>query len=119
MGLQKGSLVAGRYRAERCVGAGGMGEVWEGEHVTLGSRVAIKTLLAGGEDNPELVARFRRDAELFLTFTCDDFEQTWSQIEKSPVNARWQEAMKPYFAPMAERRPGERFPMWQEVFYLE
>ena len=55
---------------------------------------------------------FRRDAELFLTFTCDDFEKTWSQIEKSPVNARWQEAMKPYFAPMAERKPGERFPMW-------
>ncbi len=62
---------------------------------------------------------FRRDAELFLTFTCADFERTWSQIEKSPVNARWQQAMAPFFAPMAGRRPGERFSMWQEVFYLE
>lgn len=62
---------------------------------------------------------FRRDSELFLTFTCDDFEKTWTAIEKSPVNARWQEAMAPFFAPMAERRPGERFPMWQEVFYLD
>ena len=62
---------------------------------------------------------FRRDAELFLTFTCDDFEKTWGEIEKSPVNARWQEAMKPYFAPMAERRAGERFHMWQEVFCLD
>jgi L-rhamnose mutarotase len=62
---------------------------------------------------------FRRDAQLFLTFTCEDFEKTWAEIEKSPVNARWQQAMAPYFAPMDERKSGERFPMWQEVFYLD
>jgi L-rhamnose mutarotase len=62
---------------------------------------------------------FRRGTELFLTFTCDDFEKTWSEIEKSPVNARWQRAMAPFFAPMGEKKPGERFPMWQEVFYLD
>jgi L-rhamnose mutarotase len=61
---------------------------------------------------------FRRGTQLFLTFTCDDFEQTWRKVEQSPVNARWQEAMAPFFAPM-DAAPGERFPMWQEVFYLE
>ena len=61
---------------------------------------------------------FRRDAELFLTFTCDDFDATWAKIEASPVNARWQQAMAPFFADN-EQRPGERFPMWQEVFYLD
>ena len=53
------------------------------------------------------------------SFTCVDFEKTWGEIEKSPVNARWQEAMAPFFAPMAERKPGERFPMRQEVYYLD
>jgi len=62
---------------------------------------------------------FRRDAQLFLTFTCEDFEQTWAKIEKSLVNVRWQQAMAPFFAPMDDRKPGERFPMWQEVFYLD
>ena len=62
---------------------------------------------------------FRRGTQLFLTFTCEDFERAWSEIEKSPVNARWQEAMAPYFAPMDERKPGERFPLWEEVFYLD
>jgi L-rhamnose mutarotase len=62
---------------------------------------------------------FRRGTRLFLTFTCDDFEKSWAQIEKSPVNARWQAAMAPFFAPMEVRKPGERFPMWQEVFYLD
>ncbi|HEU0162321.1 MAG TPA: L-rhamnose mutarotase [Rhizomicrobium sp.] len=62
---------------------------------------------------------FRRGTQLFLTFTCDDFEASWSRIEQSPVNARWQAAMAPFFAPMDDRQPGERFPMWQEVFYLD
>ena len=62
---------------------------------------------------------FRRGTQLFLTFTCEDFEKSWAEIEKSPVNARWQEAMAPFFAPMEARKPGERFPMWQEVFYLD
>jgi serine/threonine protein kinase len=64
MQLTKGDVIAGRYRIDRRVGAGGMGEVWEGEHLTVGVRVAIKTLLDGTEDNPELIARFRREAKL-------------------------------------------------------
>jgi len=61
---------------------------------------------------------FRRDELLFLYLHVDDFEKAWSEIEKDPVNTRWQEAMAPYFAPLGELRPGERFPMMREVFYL-
>lgn len=61
---------------------------------------------------------FRRDNLLFLTFKAVDFEATWSQFEDDPVNLRWQEAMAPYFMPHEGLRPGERFPMMQEVFYL-
>ena len=61
---------------------------------------------------------FRRDQLLFLTMHVEDFEQTWARIEADPINTRWQQAMAPYFAPLDPLRPGERFPMMQEIFYL-
>jgi L-rhamnose mutarotase len=61
---------------------------------------------------------FRRDELLFLTFRAVDFEETWSSLENDPVNLRWQAAMAPYFAPIEGLRPGERFPMMEEVFWM-
>ncbi|HXQ81936.1 MAG TPA: L-rhamnose mutarotase [Opitutaceae bacterium] len=61
---------------------------------------------------------YRRDEMLILTLRAADFEATWSRIENEPVNLRWQQAMAPLFAPPADLRPGERFPMMREVFYL-
>lgn len=61
---------------------------------------------------------FRRDNLLFLTFKAVDFEATWSQFDRHPVNLRWQAAMAPLFTPNEDLRPGERFPMMEEVFYL-
>src|SRR5271167_4944838 len=64
MELYPGAVVAGRYRLERKIGAGGMGEVWAGEHVNIGVRVALKTLLPAAALDRRLVARFRREAQL-------------------------------------------------------
>jgi L-rhamnose mutarotase len=61
---------------------------------------------------------FRRERLLILTMHVEDFEETWSRIEADPVNARWQAAMAPYFEELEPLRPGERFPMMREVFYL-
>jgi L-rhamnose mutarotase len=61
---------------------------------------------------------FRRDELLILTMRVDDFDATWSTIESDPVNLRWQAAMSTFFAPVEGLRPGERFPMMEEVFYL-
>lgn len=61
---------------------------------------------------------FRRDELLILTLRAVDFEATWRQIENHPVNLRWQRAMAPLFAQPGDLRPGERFPMMKEVFYL-
>jgi serine/threonine protein kinase len=64
MELRPGALIADRFRVERKVGAGGMGEVWSGEQLALGVRVALKTLLPAAVCDPQLVARFRREAYL-------------------------------------------------------
>jgi serine/threonine protein kinase len=46
----------------RLLGQGGMGVVYEAEHVQLGKKVAIKLLLDKYADDAEAVARFQREA---------------------------------------------------------
>src|SRR6185295_18776992 len=53
----------GPYRIERLLGRGGMGEVYEAEHLEHGRRIALKVLsqrLAGPDDR----ARFLREGQL-------------------------------------------------------
>ena len=57
-----GDVVAGRYRLVRLIGAGGMGAVFEAEHLALGTRVALKTILSRAARGSEAVARFHREA---------------------------------------------------------
>ncbi|MBC8072535.1 MAG: serine/threonine protein kinase, partial [Deltaproteobacteria bacterium] len=60
--LAPGEIVGGRYRVVRLLGEGGMGRVYEAEHVLLGQRVAIK-LLRRDRQSAEHLARFRQEAE--------------------------------------------------------
>src|SRR5262245_61839472 len=52
----------GQYRIVRRLGAGGMGMVFLGEHMLLGRRAAIKTLLPTVAINREIVERFFNEA---------------------------------------------------------
>jgi serine/threonine-protein kinase len=61
--LAAGSIVGGRYQIVRAIGRGGMGEVYEAMQVQLARRVALKTIRADLAAKPELLARFRREAE--------------------------------------------------------
>ncbi len=72
MGITPGAIIAGRYRADRRIGAGAMGEVWAGENVSVGYKVAIKAMLEALGDDEEAVTRFRREA-FFLGRIRSDF----------------------------------------------
>ena len=58
-----GQVLDGRYRVERLLGAGGMGAVYEGSHVLVGRKVAIKFLHAELTGQEEIVKRFYREAQ--------------------------------------------------------
>ena len=59
----------GQYRILRKIGAGGMGTVFVGEHILLGRRAAIKTLLPALSMNPEIVERFFTEARATSAIT--------------------------------------------------
>ncbi|MBL0217135.1 MAG: protein kinase [Myxococcales bacterium] len=56
-----GKTIDGRYLVRRFIGRGGMGSVYEADHIGLDKRVAIKFLLGAATDRDAL-ARFRREA---------------------------------------------------------
>lgn len=61
-GVKEGQIIAGKYRIERILGAGGMGVVVAAYHIHLDERVAIKFLLPDALAKAEVVARFAREA---------------------------------------------------------
>ena len=61
--VNEGSVVDGRYRVLRRIGAGGMADVWLADDEHLQRRVALKILHRRFAQDREFVERFRREAE--------------------------------------------------------
>jgi eukaryotic-like serine/threonine-protein kinase len=64
-----GSLLNGTYRIERVIAEGGMGVVYEAQHVRLPRRFAVKILAKPVDSDTTIttLARFRREAEIAST----------------------------------------------------
>lgn len=62
MSPRVGATLSGRYRLQRLIATGGMGQVWEAVDNRLGRRVAVKVLKAEFSSDPEFIDRFRSEA---------------------------------------------------------
>jgi serine/threonine-protein kinase len=58
----EGQVVSGKYRVGRLVGTGGMGTVWLGVHIGLGTKVAIKFIRPQFAERPDARRRFEIEA---------------------------------------------------------
>ncbi|WP_051326047.1 serine/threonine-protein kinase [Glycomyces tenuis] len=61
--MQLGTLIAGRYRLDDRIAAGGMGEVWRGTDTRLNRTIAVKLLHSGLSGNDRFRARFHQEAQ--------------------------------------------------------
>jgi serine/threonine protein kinase len=60
--LKTGQVLEDKYSIVRQIGGGGMGIVYEAEHLALKLRVAIKVLHPTEADDPNVLARFKSEA---------------------------------------------------------
>lgn len=60
--VTNGALIADRYRLQRLIATGGMGQVWEALDTRLDRRVAIKVLKSEFSADPTFRHRFRTEA---------------------------------------------------------
>jgi eukaryotic-like serine/threonine-protein kinase len=58
-----GMILSERYKILRQIGEGGMGLVYEAEHVAIEKRVALKVLRDDFSNRPEVVERFKQEAK--------------------------------------------------------
>jgi len=71
----------GPYEVLSALGAGGMGEVYRAKDTKLGRDVALKILPASFTDDPERVARFRREAQVLASLNHPHIAQIYGLEE--------------------------------------
>ncbi len=67
VGLERpliGQIIDDTYKLTRQIGVGGMGSIWEAEHVRVGRMFALKFLNVEIAGDREVFERFRREAEI-------------------------------------------------------
>src|SRR4051812_42349634 len=72
-----GRVVDRRYRVVMRLGAGGMGVVYQVEHLHLGKKAAMKVLTPDGAAQPDMVRRFRNEAQAVSKLDHPNIVQTF------------------------------------------
>lgn len=62
--VQIGGVLDGKYRVLGVIGQGGMGTVYEAEHLNIGRRVALKVLKPENAQKKDAIARLRHEARV-------------------------------------------------------
>ncbi len=68
----------GPYRLEREISRGGMGIIYKAVHLNLGRVVAVKTLSPEFSERPELIKRFRVEAQALAKLTHPNIVQVYN-----------------------------------------
>jgi serine/threonine-protein kinase len=76
-------LRLGTYEVQSALGAGGMGEVYRAKDTKLGRDVALKILPASFTNDPERVARFRREAQVLASLNHPHIAQIYGLEESN------------------------------------
>lgn len=76
------------YVIERCLGKGGMGEVYEARHIELGAKRAIKIILPEYAKNTQYVALFIEEARKLSRVTNDAIVR-YFEFSRDEVGARY------------------------------
>lgn len=69
---EPGTLVDGKYRLERLIGNGGMGDVFEAVQVAINRKVAVKLLREQHCIDPRVIERFQQEARLAASIGHDN-----------------------------------------------
>ena len=80
MPLSSGTRL-GAYEIKSALGAGGMGEVYRAKDTKLGRDVALKILPSSFTNDPERVARFRREAQVLASLNHPHIAQIYGLDE--------------------------------------
>ena len=86
MGLAAGTHL-GPYDVLSLIGSGGMGEVYRAHDTRLHRDVAIKVLLAEVADDPDRLARFKREAQLLASLNHPNIAQIHGLEEAAEIRA--------------------------------
>src|SRR5262245_42443364 len=85
LGLTPGTRF-GSYEVASALGAGGMGEVYRARDTKLNRDVALKVLLPDVANDPERLARFRREAQVLASLNHPNIAQIFG-LEEGPAEA--------------------------------
>ena len=86
MGLAAGTHL-GPYHVLSLIGSGGMGEVYRAHDTRLHRDVAIKVLLAEVADDPDRLARFKREAQVLASLNHPNIAQIHGLEEAAEIRA--------------------------------
>jgi len=75
--FQVGDVIGNRYEIKKVLGVGGMGKVFRARQIELGRDVALKVPSQAVLDNPEVMARFSREAKTVGKLLHDNIVQVY------------------------------------------
>ena len=95
----------GSYEILSALGAGGMGEVYRARDPKLNRDVAIKVLLPAVANDPERLARFRREAQVLASLNHPNIAHIHGleDSDRDPARSSWSWSRGPR-SPIASRR---------------